>query len=158
MATENIIMALVARGISRQEAHEQIRVLSHEAGAEVKQHGRENDLLERIKRTSFFEPIIPQLDELLRPETFVGRYVVNVFLFFSSSFSSSPPSLPLFPRRISSPFISEQMENRTLTQAFFGNRAPQQVISFYEKDVRPALEKYYRAGLIKAEEAAELHV
>lgn len=109
MATENIIMALVARGISRQEAHEQIRVLSHEAGAEVKQHGRDNDLLERIKRTSFFEPIIPQLDELLRPETFVGR-------------------------------------------------APQQVVSFYEKDVRPALEKYCRAGLIKVEEAAELHV
>ena len=48
MATENIIMALVARGVSRQEAHEQIRVLSHEAGAEVKQHGRDNDLLERI--------------------------------------------------------------------------------------------------------------
>ena len=85
MATENIIMALVARGVSRQEAHEQIRVLSHEAGAEVKQHGRDNDLLERIKRTSFFEPIIPQLDELLRPETFVGRYVANVF------FSSPPP-------------------------------------------------------------------
>ena len=85
MATENIIMALVARGVSRQEAHEQIRVLSHEAGAEVKQHGRDNDLLERIKRTSFFEPIIPQLDELLRPETFVGRYVANVFFFFSSS-------------------------------------------------------------------------
>lgn len=155
MATENIIMALVARGISRQEAHEQIRVLSHEAGAEVKQHGRENDLLERIKRTSFFELIVPQLDELLRPETFVGRYVANVLFLF---FSSSSPSLPLFPRRMSSPLISEQMENRTLTQAFFGNRAPQQVISFYEKDVRPALEKYYRAGLIKAEEAAELHV
>ena len=156
MATENIIMALVACGISRQEAHEQIRVLSHEAGAEVKQHGRDNDLLERIKRTSFFEPIIPQLDELLRPETFVGRYVANVFFFF---FPSSSPLSPLFfPRRISPLFISEQMENRMLTHAFFGNRAPQQVISFYEKDVRPALEKYYRAGLIKAEEAAELHV
>ena len=91
MATENIIMALVARGISRQEAHEQIRVLSHEAGAEVKQHGRDNDLLERIRRTSFFEPIIPQLDELLRPETFVGRYVANVFFFF---FPSSSPVTP----------------------------------------------------------------
>ena len=150
MATENIIMALVARGISRQEAHEQIRVLSHEAGAEVKQHGRDNDLLERIKRTSFFEPIIPQLDELLRPETFIGRYVANVF--FSSSVT------PFLSMSHFSPFISEQMEDRMQTHAFFGNRAPQQVISFYEKDVRSALEKYYRAGLIKAEEVAALHV
>ncbi|KAF2201986.1 putative adenylosuccinate lyase Ade13 [Delitschia confertaspora ATCC 74209] len=73
MATENIIMALVKKGLSRQDAHEEIRVLSHEAGAEVKQHGRDNDLIDRIKRTKFFEPVLGELDSLLDPQTFIGR-------------------------------------------------------------------------------------
>ncbi|QIW94668.1 hypothetical protein AMS68_000186 [Peltaster fructicola] len=73
MATENIIMALVEKGISRQDAHEEIRVLSHEAGAQVKQEGKDNDLLERIKKTAFFEPILPELSQLIDPSTFIGR-------------------------------------------------------------------------------------
>tara|TARA_R110002060_G_scaffold60095_1_gene69821 strand:- start:456 stop:572 length:117 start_codon:yes stop_codon:yes gene_type:complete len=36
MATENIIMKLVSKGGNRQEAHEEIRVLSHQASAVVK--------------------------------------------------------------------------------------------------------------------------
>ena len=39
MCTENIIMKLVAKGGSRQEAHEEIRVLSHQAAAAVKLEG-----------------------------------------------------------------------------------------------------------------------
>lgn len=73
MATENIIMALVEKGISRQAAHEEIRVLSHQAGAVVKQEGKENDLLERIKETKFFQPILPELDALTDSASFVGR-------------------------------------------------------------------------------------
>ncbi|KAJ9667021.1 adenylosuccinase ade13 [Coniosporium apollinis] len=73
MATENIIMRIVSKGGSRQEAHEQIRVLSHQAAAEVKQHGRANDLIERIRREDFFKPIIDELEELLNPKYFVGR-------------------------------------------------------------------------------------
>jgi adenylosuccinate lyase len=53
MQTETIIMKLSAHGVSRQESHEQIRVLSHEAAAVVKQEGGKNDLIERIKRTEF---------------------------------------------------------------------------------------------------------
>lgn len=73
MITESIIMRLVAKGVSRQDAHEQIRVLSHEAGAQVKQEGRPNDLVERIRGTAFFEPIWPDLDEMLDSRLYTGR-------------------------------------------------------------------------------------
>ncbi|KAF2266589.1 putative adenylosuccinate lyase Ade13 [Lojkania enalia] len=73
MATENIIMALVKKGVSRQDAHEEIRVLSHQAGAEVKQHGRDNDLIDRIRMSGFFKPIHEELDQLLDANTFTGR-------------------------------------------------------------------------------------
>ncbi|KAF8457679.1 L-Aspartase-like protein [Terfezia claveryi] len=73
MATENIIMRIVAKGGSRQDAHERIRVLSHEASAAVKLEGKDNDLIERISKDEFFKPIWRELDELLKPETFVGR-------------------------------------------------------------------------------------
>lgn len=73
MATENIIMRIVAKGGSRQDAHERIRVLSHEASAVVKLEGKDNDLIERISKDEFFKPIWAELGELLKPETFVGR-------------------------------------------------------------------------------------
>lgn len=73
MATENIIMAMVEKGYSRQDAHEEIRVLSHQAGAVVKQEGKDNDLLERIKATSFFEPVLPDLESIVDAKTFIGR-------------------------------------------------------------------------------------
>lgn len=82
MASENIIMAMVKAGENRQECHEQIRVLSQEAGAEVKQHGRENDLVERIKRSAYFVPIHAELDKLLDPFSFVGRAPNQVEKFF----------------------------------------------------------------------------
>ncbi|KAL0638767.1 adenylosuccinase ade13 [Maublancomyces gigas] len=73
MATENFIMRMVALGASRQEAHEVIRVLSHEASAVVKQQGKDNDLIERIKKDEFFKPIWGEIDMLMDPGTFVGR-------------------------------------------------------------------------------------
>ncbi|QPG75315.1 adenylosuccinase ade13 [Brettanomyces nanus] len=73
MATENIIMAMVEKGESRQECHEQVRVLSQQASAVVKQEGGENDLIERIKRTDYFKPIWGDLEKLLDPTTFIGR-------------------------------------------------------------------------------------
>lgn len=73
MATENIIMAMVEKGGSRQECHEEIRVLSHQASAVVKQEGGDNDLIQRVKNTEYFKPIWAELDTLLDPSTFVGR-------------------------------------------------------------------------------------
>lgn len=66
-------MALVEKGISRQEAHEEIRVLSHQAGSVVKNEGKSNDLIERIQKTAFFEPIWEKLPQLLDPASFTGR-------------------------------------------------------------------------------------
>lgn len=39
----------------------------------VKQEGKPNDLISRIKATAYFKPIHDQLDALLDPATFVGR-------------------------------------------------------------------------------------
>lgn len=73
MATENIIMAMVKAGGDRQVCHEKIRVLSHEAGAQVKQHGLDNDLVDRVEKDPYFKPILNQLDSLLDASTFIGR-------------------------------------------------------------------------------------
>ncbi|ROT40422.1 adenylosuccinate lyase [Sodiomyces alkalinus F11] len=78
MATENIIMKMVAKGGSRQEAHEQIRVLSHQASDVVKNQGGKNDLIERIKATEYFKPVWDEIDGLLDPKLFVGRSVEMV--------------------------------------------------------------------------------
>lgn len=73
MSTENIIMAMVKKGGDRQVCHEKIRVLSHEAGAQVKQFGKDNDLVDRIKADAYFAPILGELDAILDPSTFIGR-------------------------------------------------------------------------------------
>uniref|UniRef100_F7GC18 Adenylosuccinate lyase n=1 Tax=Monodelphis domestica TaxID=13616 RepID=F7GC18_MONDO len=65
MATENIIMAVVKAGGSRQDCHERIRVLSQEAAAVVKQEGGDNDLIARIRADPYFGPIHGQLEHLL---------------------------------------------------------------------------------------------
>eukprot|EP00127_Corallochytrium_limacisporum_P005535 Clim_evm52s207 gene=Clim_evmTU52s207 len=73
MATENIIMAMVKEGGDRQVCHEHIRVLSQQAAAQVKQEGKDNDLIDRVKNSDYFWPIHSKLDELLDPATFTGR-------------------------------------------------------------------------------------
>ncbi|KAI9292437.1 adenylosuccinate lyase [Neoconidiobolus thromboides FSU 785] len=93
MATENIIMAIVKAGGDRQVCHEKIRVLSHQAAYAVKAEGKPNNLIQLVREDPYFEPVWAQLDELLRPSTFIGR-------------------------------------------------APQQVASFIEKEVKPALDSY----------------
>jgi len=84
MATENFIMRMVALGASRQDAHEKIRVLSHEASAVVKSEGKDNDLIERMKKDGFFEPIWGEIDSLMDPATFVGRAPQQVVKFLET--------------------------------------------------------------------------
>ncbi|KAJ3106940.1 hypothetical protein HDU97_005221 [Phlyctochytrium planicorne] len=74
MATENIIMCMVKEhNGDRQRCHEEIRVLSHQAARIVKEEGGENDLVDRIRKCEYFQPLISKLDKLLDPKTFVGR-------------------------------------------------------------------------------------
>ncbi|TGO62091.1 hypothetical protein BCON_0022g00300 [Botryotinia convoluta] len=78
MATEVIIMRIVANGGSRQEAHEEIRVLSHQASDVVKKQGGKNDLIDRIKATKYFEPVWADLDNMMDPKNFIGRSAHSV--------------------------------------------------------------------------------
>lgn len=70
MASENILMAATAAGGDRQELHERIRKHSQAAANEVKQHGRSNDLLERLRGDEAFAEV--NFDKLLDPKAFVG--------------------------------------------------------------------------------------
>uniref|UniRef100_A0A8C5KPF6 Adenylosuccinate lyase n=1 Tax=Jaculus jaculus TaxID=51337 RepID=A0A8C5KPF6_JACJA len=81
MATENIIMAMVKAGGSRQDCHEKIRVLSQKAAAVVKQEGGDNDLIERIQADPYFSPIHAKLEHLLDPSSFTGRAPQQVHRF-----------------------------------------------------------------------------
>lgn len=73
MATENIMMDAVKAGGDRQELHERIRTLSMEAGANVKQHGLENNLLELIAADSAFNMTLDELKAKMDPSKYVGR-------------------------------------------------------------------------------------
>ena len=39
----------------------------------MKQEGKPNDLIERIRSTPFFKPVLDELETLIDPKTFVGR-------------------------------------------------------------------------------------
>ena len=94
MATENIIMALVHKGASRQEAHERIRVLSHEAAAQVKSHGKDNDLIKRIRSDPFFKPILDDLEGLMDTATFIGRAPQQVEKFLETEVKKALAKYP----------------------------------------------------------------
>ncbi len=73
MATENVIMECVKCGGDRQELHERIRVLSMQAGENVKRHGKENNLIELIKGDETFAAVKDSLDKVLDGKLYVGR-------------------------------------------------------------------------------------
>ncbi|HEG44037.1 MAG TPA: adenylosuccinate lyase, partial [Phycisphaerales bacterium] len=69
MATENILMAAVQAGGDRQQLHENIRVHSHEAAAQVKQLGKHNDLIARLKADDAFSNV--DLNKVMNPKAYV---------------------------------------------------------------------------------------
>ena len=81
MATENIMMDAVKRGGDRQELHEKIRELSMQAGAVVKEEGKDNDLVSRIAKEPLFGVSEEEINEVLRPELYTGRAAVQTERF-----------------------------------------------------------------------------
>lgn len=78
MATENIMMDAVKNGGNRQELHEHIRELSMEAGKNVKQFGKENNLLELIAADPAFGMSAEELQKTMDPAKYVGRAPLQV--------------------------------------------------------------------------------
>ncbi len=73
MATENIMMDAVKNGGNRQELHERIREHSMEAARNVKEYGKENNLLELIAADPTFNMTLEKLQEAMEPKRYVGR-------------------------------------------------------------------------------------
>jgi adenylosuccinate lyase len=71
MATEEFLMAGVRAGGDRQELHEVIRIHSLDAIEQVKVHGLENDLIERLKGDDRFAEV--NLEDALDARKYIGR-------------------------------------------------------------------------------------
>lgn len=71
MATENLLMAAVARGGDRQALHERIRQHSHAVSAQLKSGTGKNDLLQRLKAEPGFAKV--DFTAVLDPTNFIGR-------------------------------------------------------------------------------------
>ncbi len=82
MATENILMAAVKTGGNRQELHEKIRLHSQAAAAQVKNFGKPNDLISRLKADIEFRKV--DFDRVLRPENYIGRAPKQVDEFLAT--------------------------------------------------------------------------
>ena len=82
MATENILMAAVMAGGNRQELHERIRLHSHAAAAQVKNLGRPNDLIGRLKADIAFAKV--DFEKVLDPKAYIGRAPQQVDEFIKS--------------------------------------------------------------------------
>ena len=85
MATENIMMDAVKEGGDRQELHERIRALSMEAGRNVKEQGKENNLLELIGEDPAFHLTPDKLQKTLDPSGYVGRAPRQVEVFLKEN-------------------------------------------------------------------------
>lgn len=83
MATENIMMDAVKRGGDRQVLHERIRVLSQEAGCNVKDFGLTNNLIDLIAADPVFGMNEDELTAHMEPARYIGRCPEQVEAFLS---------------------------------------------------------------------------
>ncbi len=73
MATESLIVRAVAAGVSRQDAHEVIRVHSIAAARAMKDEGRPNEMLARLEADASWPVKHDDLLASLDPSRFIGR-------------------------------------------------------------------------------------
>ena len=70
---QEILMNAVLKGGDRQELHEKIRVYSMEAGKQVKELGKPNDLVDRIAADETFGLNKEEIMQALNPDYLCGR-------------------------------------------------------------------------------------
>ena len=84
IATETFLMKMVKKaGVSRQECHERLRLLSNEASENMR-NGKENNLLELIKNDLYFLPIADEIETIMDPKNFIGRCKEQVDMFLGT--------------------------------------------------------------------------
>ena len=94
IATENILMAATKAGGDRQALHEAIRDHSMQAAMQVKQHGKSNDLLDRLAQDPAFHMSKEELHAVLDPALYIGRAPQQVEEFIGSCIQ---PIIDLYP-------------------------------------------------------------
>ncbi len=95
MATEKLIMRAVRAGGDRQDAHETIRRHSMETVKQMREHGRPNDLLDRLSADKSMALSSDDLKKDLDPSKFTGR---------------APEQVDEFLAEVIAPFLSEKRE------------------------------------------------
>ncbi|HGY91638.1 MAG TPA: adenylosuccinate lyase [Planctomycetes bacterium] len=94
IASEELMMRAVEKGGDRQELHEVIRGHALAAANRMKEEGGPNDFLDRLLAEPAFQLDEKEVEELLRPERYVGRAPAQVELFHSEEVE---PLLSRFP-------------------------------------------------------------
>ena len=98
MASENIMMDAVKKGGNRQDLHERIRVLSQQAGANVKDLGLSNNLIDLIAADPAFSMLSrEELTAHLEPARYVGRCPEQVEEFLTEEVE---PVLARYPQAL----------------------------------------------------------
>ena len=85
LATENILMACVAKGGDRQALHEKIRVHSVETARRIKEEGGENDLLAALRADPAFDLTEEEWKAALDPAGFIGMAPEQTVSFLEGS-------------------------------------------------------------------------
>ena len=98
MASENILMDAVKKGGNRQDLHERIRVLSQQAGANVKDLGLSNNLIDLIAADPAFAMLSrEELTAHLEPSRYIGRCPEQVEEFLAEEVE---PVLARYPHAL----------------------------------------------------------
>ena len=98
MASENIMMDAVKRGGDRQALHERIRVLSQQAGANVKDRGEANNLIDLIAADPAFSMLKrEEITAHLEPSRYIGRCPEQVEAFLEGEVK---PVLARYPEAL----------------------------------------------------------
>jgi adenylosuccinate lyase len=95
MATEKLIVRMVAAGVDRQNAHAIIRRHSLEAGRALKDGAARNDLLDRLQADPEFTLTSADLKDLVAADRFTGRAPEQVTEFLREIIEPILASAPL---------------------------------------------------------------